>query len=136
MRPRVPQRKVSVTKESRFGKPFRQTRLQAVVVSIRDIPKLIDEAKRAIGIPGSCIQHTMGSPDNERVPVNQISQFMRRAAYITGLGYQVSSELALYAQIVLINVRRPQTRLDKEHYPTAKWHESRRAKIDVYRGRT
>src|SRR5207249_6435584 len=50
--------------------------------------------------------------------------------------YQVSAELALEAEIVLINVRRPQTRLNKEDSATTEWKESRRPKINVFCGRT
>src|ERR1700694_2935221 len=125
MGPCVTQSKVASTQESSFrGKPFGQARLQAVVTGRRDIAKLIEVAKGRIVIPGGGVKHPMCSPENEGVPVGEISQLARRTAYITNFSYQISAEFALQTQIVLVDVRRSEMGIDEVNSPTAERQES------------
>src|SRR5882672_1372857 len=105
MGPGITQGEVASPKAPSLRKSFCQTHLQTVVIGQCNVAKFIEEAERAIVIPWRRVEHTMCGPENERVPVDEISQLMRRAAYITDLGDQVLEEFALQAQIVLIDVR-------------------------------
>src|SRR5713226_7806264 len=119
MGPGIAQSKVSSTKEARLRKAFCQARLQTVVIGRCNVAKFIEEAEGAIAIPGRRVEHTMCGPENERVPVNEISQLMRRAANITDLGDQVLEEFALHAQIVLIDVRCAEVWINEKHSAAA-----------------
>ena len=75
----------------------------------------------------------MSGSEDKRVPVNQISQFMRSTTHITGLGNQVPTEFTLQAEVILINVRSAQMRIDEVNSASAERQKPLRAEIDILR---
>src|SRR2546425_10432565 len=106
MGPGITQSEVAFPKAPSLRKSFCHARLQTVVSGRCNVAKFIEEAEGAIVIPWRRVEHTMSGSEHERVPIDEISQLVRRAAYITDLGDQVLEDFALHAQIVLIDVRR------------------------------
>src|SRR5215475_14670125 len=131
MRPGVAQGEICPPEEACLGKTFRQTCLQTVVVGVRNIPELVHETEGSVSIAWHCIEYTVERAQDERISIDEIRQLMGRAPNITAFHNEVPTKFALQAQVVLIDVRCPECRLNEKDPTSRERQKSRCIEIDI-----
>jgi hypothetical protein len=132
MRPGVGQREKHVSQNGHIGPSLCQAGQQAVVVGVVEAGKRrhISERSRRLAL----IKDAGAASENKRILVNPRQQVVRGTPGITDLSHESVGQLALEAEVVLIDVGSLQVNIHKV-VARSQRKESRIRKVDVRRRR-